>query len=59
MSATPFASYELVRHSKNFLGEYGSLILDAKRRALHVVWTQTVAEDAGPAARVFYARAGL
>jgi hypothetical protein len=59
VSATPFASYELVRHSKSFLGEYGAMMLDAKRRALHVVWTQTVAEDGGPTARVFYAKAGL
>jgi hypothetical protein len=55
----PFASYSLVRHSPKWLAEYGSLVLDQKRRVLHAVWTQTVPEAAGATARIFHAAARL
>jgi hypothetical protein len=55
----PFASYILTRHSPKWLGEYGSLVLDTKKRVLHAVWTQTVAEPSGPTARIFHAAARL
>jgi hypothetical protein len=59
VSDAPFASYGFVRHSPRWLSQYGSLLIDAKRRAMHALWTQTVPTDQGPAARVFYARGEL
>jgi hypothetical protein len=55
----PFASYGFVRHSPRWLGEYGSLVVDAKKRMLHALWTQTVETGKGAAARIFYARASM
>jgi hypothetical protein len=55
----PFASYVLTRHSPNWLAEYGTLLFDRKRRALHALWTQTVKEPSGTTARIFHASAQL
>ncbi|HMJ54033.1 MAG TPA: sialidase family protein [Polyangiaceae bacterium] len=59
VSDTPFAAYGFVRHSPKWLGQYGSLLIDVKRRTLHALWTQTVQAKEGEAARVFYARGEL
>jgi hypothetical protein len=56
---TPFASYSLVRFSPKWMGEYGQLVFDARRRLLHVLWTQPVLEGGEPRARIFYARGAL
>jgi BNR repeat-like domain len=55
----PFASYGFARHSPKWLGEYNQLMVDPKKKLLHVVWTQTVSENGVPTARVFYANGKL
>jgi hypothetical protein len=59
VSDKPFASYAFVRHSTRWLGEYYSLVVDARRKRLHVVWTQTVDEGGQPIARIFHAAGKL
>ena len=59
VSDAPFASYVLTRHSPKWMGEYGTLLIDVKRRALHALWSQPVDDGAGPASRIFYARGTL
>ncbi|MCA9668770.1 MAG: hypothetical protein KC503_24420 [Myxococcales bacterium] len=62
VSEAPFASYELVRHSPRWLGDYGALVVDEKRQLLHATWTQTVNDTSGGGgvrARVFAARRAL
>ena len=54
-ASTDMAAYELVRHSTKWLGEYEALVVDAKRRRLHAVWTQTVREGDDAVARLRYA----
>jgi len=49
------AAYELVRHSSKWLGEYGALAVDPKRRLLHAVWTHTVQEGEHAIGRLRYA----
>jgi hypothetical protein len=49
------AAYELARHSSKWLGEYGALVVDPKRRLLHAVWTHTVQEGPHAIARLRYA----
>ena len=52
------ATYELVRHSPRWLGEYTALVVDDKHKAVHALWTQ-VMEDAGGGrgtARIVHAR---
>ena len=49
------AAYELVRHSSKWLGEYGSLVVDPKRKLLHSVWTHTVQEREHAIARLRHA----
>jgi hypothetical protein len=58
VSDAPFASYVLTRHSSKWMGEYGALVIDVKRRALHALSTQPVdaGEGRGPTARIFHAR---
>jgi hypothetical protein len=55
VSDKPFASYGFVRHSLRWLGDYNALLLDAKGKRLHAVWTQTVDEGGTPTARIFWA----
>jgi hypothetical protein len=57
VSVAPFASYELLRFSPKWLGEYGALFVDRRTSKLNAVWTQTVADgvDGSPTARIFYA----
>jgi hypothetical protein len=59
VSDAPFASYRFERHLSAWLGDYGALVLDPKRRWLHAVWTQPVFEDGAPTSRIFHARARL
>jgi hypothetical protein len=58
-SDAPFAAFSFVRHAGTWMGEYASLVIDGKRRALHTVWTQPVASPRGPVSRVFHAAAKL
>jgi hypothetical protein len=59
ISDQSFASYELVRHSPRWMGEYFSLLVDPAGTKLHAVWTQTVAEKSGVRARIFHSARGL
>lgn len=53
----PMATYELVRHSPRWLGEYGALVPDEAHRRLHAVWTQVVGDTPRGAARIVHAMA--
>jgi hypothetical protein len=55
----PFAAYSYVRHERSWLGEYNQLLLDAKRKVVHVIWTQPVDEDGKPTSRLFHAASKL
>jgi hypothetical protein len=55
VSDKPFAAYGFVRHSLRWLGDYNALLLDAKGKRLHAVWTQTVDEGGTPISRIFWA----
>lgn len=55
----PFAALSTVRHGSKWIGEYQSLVVDARRRRLHAVWTQPVEEAGKVIARVFHAAATL
>ncbi len=57
--APDMAAYELVRHSSKWLGEYESLLIDERRRAVHAVWTQVVDEGGRPIARIHHATGPL
>jgi hypothetical protein len=59
ISDAPFGSYELVRHSPSFLGDYFVLLVDHDERELHAAWAQTVDEDGWPIARIFHGKASL
>jgi hypothetical protein len=51
----PFAAYSLGRFNPRWLGEYDTLLLDEKRRKLHVVYTATVDEGGKAVSRIFVA----
>lgn len=53
----PMTTYELVRHSPRWLGEYTSLVVDDKHDGVHAVWTQVApgATERGTA-RIVHAR---
>lgn len=53
-----FAAYSFVRHSTKWRGEYDTLLVDAKPRVLHAVWTHVI-DDRWPTARIFHASARL
>lgn len=55
----PFAGLSTVRHGARWIGEYQSLVVDAKRRVLHAAWSQPVAEGDKVITRVFHAKAKL
>jgi hypothetical protein len=55
----PFAALSTERHGAKWIGEYETLLVDAKRRVLHAVWSQPVAEDGHAVARIFHAAAKL
>jgi VCBS repeat-containing protein len=54
-------TYELVRHSPRWIGEYTALVVDDRRHAVHALWTQVMGEDLGGrgAARIVHARGRL
>ena len=54
VNEAPFASYGFVRNSSRSLGDYQAILFDAKKKTLHVFWTQTVDESGAPTARVFH-----
>jgi hypothetical protein len=53
VSEEPFASYSFGRHSTKWLGDYNALVIDAKKKVLRAIWTQTVDENGVPTSRVF------
>jgi hypothetical protein len=56
----PFAALTAEHGTARSLGESASLVIDAKRRVLHAVWTQPVVIDGGAVvSRVFRAQANL
>jgi hypothetical protein len=55
LSHQPFASYELVRNSPKWMGEYFALLIDPTGTKLHAVWAQPVSESAGVRSRIFHA----
>jgi hypothetical protein len=59
INSVPFAALSTVRHGSKWIGEYESLVIDDKRRVLHAVWTQPVAEGGKIISRIFHAAAKL
>jgi hypothetical protein len=55
----PFATLTTVRNSATWIGDYATLLVDDKRRALHAVWTEPVSEAGKIVSRVFHAKAKL
>ncbi len=56
ISSTPFASYDLVRHSPHWMAEYFELLLDPSKKEIHAVWTQPVDESGHSIARIFHSK---
>ncbi|MBK9029805.1 MAG: hypothetical protein IPL61_00430 [Myxococcales bacterium] len=50
----PMATYELVRHSPRWLGEYAALVPDEAHRRLHAVWTQVLGDSPRGTARIVH-----
>lgn len=59
ISDQPFAALSTMRHGSKWIGEYQTLLVDAKRRKLHAVWTQPVDENGKIVARIFHAAGRL
>jgi hypothetical protein len=59
INSLPFAGLSTVRHSRKWIGEYQSLVVDARRRVLHAVWSQVVDEAGTKIARIFHSSAKL
>jgi hypothetical protein len=59
INSVPFAALSMVQHSPRAIGEYASLVIDAKRRVLHAVWAQVVDEAGSKVSRVFHSSAKL
>jgi hypothetical protein len=55
----PFAALTTVRNNATWIGDYETLLVDDKRRLLHAVWTQPVAEAGKIVSRVFHAQSKL
>lgn len=55
----PFAALSTERHGAKWIGEYETLLVDAKKRLLHAVWAQPVAEGDKIVTRIFHATAKL
>jgi hypothetical protein len=53
----PMATYELVRHSPRWLGEYAALVPDDARGRMHAVWTQILGDAPRGTARIVHALA--
>ncbi len=59
INTTPFAGLSLSRGASTWPGDYASLVVDGKRRALHAVWLQPVAEGSNTVVRLMHAVAKL
>jgi hypothetical protein len=59
INSVPFAALSTVRHGAKWIGEYESLVVDARRRVLHAFWSQPVAEGDQIVSRIFHAAAKL
>lgn len=59
INSEPFAALSTERHGAKWIGEYASLVVDDKRRVLHAVWAQPVADGDRVVARIFHGRAKL
>jgi len=59
INSQPFAALSTERHGSKWIGEYESLLVDDKRRVLHALWSQPVAEGDKTVSRVFHATAKL
>ena len=59
ISEAPFAVFALDRDPPRALGDTSTLVIDAKRRALHAVWAQPVIEDGRITTRILRATAVL
>lgn len=59
INTVPFATLSTARHSRTWIGEYQSLVVDAKRRKLHAVWAQVVDEAGAKVSRIFHSSAKL
>lgn len=59
INSEPFAALSTVRHSPKWIGEYQSLVFDAKRRVLHAVWSQVIDEAGTKVSRIFHSSAKL
>lgn len=59
INTVPFATLTTVRHSPRWIGEYQSLVVDAKRRVLHAVWSQVIEEAGANVSRIFHSTAKL
>jgi len=59
VSDAPFAAFSLGRNSTRSLGDSADIVIDAKHKLLHAVWTQTVDEGGQLVGRVFTAAAKL
>ena len=59
INSVPFAALSTERHGSKWIGEYESLLIDARHRILHAVWAQPVDEHGAIVARIFHARAKL
>lgn len=55
----PFAALSTERHGPTWIGEYEALVIDAKRRTLHAVWSQPIDESGKIVSRIFHAAAKL
>jgi hypothetical protein len=59
INTVPFAALSTGRHSHTWIGDYQSLIVDAKRRTLHAAWAQVVDEAGAKVSRIFHSAAKL
>jgi hypothetical protein len=55
----PFAALSTERHGPTWIGEYEALVIDARRRTLHAVWSQPIDESGKIVSRIFHAAAKL
>ena len=59
INTVPFAALSTGRYGSRWVGDYESLVIDDKRRVLHAVWAQPVAEGDAIVSRIFHAQAKL
>ena len=59
INSVPFTTLSTARQSSKWVGDYEALAVDDKRKLLHAVWAQTVAESGQPITRIFRATAKL